>query len=274
LDGIRLVYDIDDLIFDLEICKEVDGIQILNDLDKEAYLRNMARIADAIKLCDYGLATTTPLKAKFEEMGLKTHIHRNAYETEMYELSERAIRGKIEKSDVIISYQSGSNTHNRDFQVCVEALVRALEQYENVKLFIFGWLTLDDRLKPFENRIVHIPFMPWKELAVFSKDVDINLSPLENNCFCNSKSELKYLEAAILEIPTIASPRTAFSEAIRHGENGLLAETTEEWGQCLDLLINDGQMRKAVGRRAREHVLQEYDIKKMGQGLADFFRSI
>jgi glycosyltransferase involved in cell wall biosynthesis len=273
-DGIKLIYDIDDLIFDLEICQQIDGIQILNEVDKEKYFHNMARLAEAMKLCDYGLVTTTPLKEKLEEMGLKTYVHRNGFEKEMHDISERAIAGKIEKNSVIISYQSGSNTHNRDFQVCTEALTNVLIRYEKVRLYIFGWLTLDDRLKPFENKIVRVPFMPWKELAIFTKDMDINLSPLENNVFSNSKSELKYLEAALMEVPTIASPRSAFSEVICHGKNGFLAETTEEWIQCLDLLIDDGEMRRAVGGRAREHVLHEYDIKKMGQGLADFLRSI
>jgi glycosyltransferase involved in cell wall biosynthesis len=272
--GTKLIYDIDDLIFDLEVCQQIDGIQILNEVDKEKYLQNMARLAEAMKLCDYGLVTTTPLKEKLEEMGLKAYVHRNGFEKEMYEISERVIAGKIEKSRVLISYQSGSNTHNRDFQVCTEALANVLKKYKNVRLYVFGWLTVDGRLKPFENKIVRIPFMPWKELAIFTKDMDINLCPLEDNIFCNNKSELKYLEAAILEVPTIASPRSAFSEVIKHGKNGFLAETTEEWIQCLDLLINDGETRKAVGRRAREHVLQEYDIQKMGKGLADFLKSI
>jgi glycosyltransferase involved in cell wall biosynthesis len=272
--GLPLIFDIDDLIFDLQICQEIDGIQILNDLDRQEYLQNMARIVEAMKLCKYGLAPTRPLKDRLERMGLKTYVHRNGIETEMMQISERAIRGKIDKKQVIISYMSGSNTHNRDFQICSRALAEILEKYDSVRLYIFGWLTTDDLLKPYESKIVHIPFMHWRELAVFTKDVDINLSPLEENEFCNSKSELKYLEAGILEIPTIASPRLAFSEVIRHGENGLLAETHEEWVQSLDLLIQDKAIRTAMGKRAREHILKQYDPQRMGEGLANFLRSI
>ena len=273
-EGLPLIFDIDDLIFDLQACQQIDGIQILNDLDKQEYLRNMARIADAMKLCEYGLVPTWPLKGRLEGMGLKTHVHRNGVEADMVQISERAIRGKIEKNGVIICYLSGSNTHNRDFQVCSSALAEVLGRYDFVRLYLFGWLSTDDLLKPYESRIVRLPFMPWKELSVFAKDADINLSPLENNEFCNSKSELKYLEAGILEVSTIASPRQAFSEVIRPGENGLLAETHEEWVQCLDFLIRDKAARTAMGKRARQHILEQYHPQRMGEGLANFLRSI
>jgi glycosyltransferase involved in cell wall biosynthesis len=272
--GLPLIFDIDDLIFDLQICQQIDGVQILNDLDKEEYLRNMARIGEAMKLCEFGLVPTLPLKERLEGMGLKTYVHRNGVEAEMIGISERAVQGKIEKDGVIVSYLSGSNTHNRDFQICSSALAEILRKYDFVWLYIFGWLTTDDLLKPYESRIVRVPFMPWKELAVFAKDADINLSPLEKNEFCNSKSELKYLEAGILEVPTIASPRQAFSEVIRHGENGFLAETHEEWAQCLDFLIRDKTARIAMGKKAREHILDRYHPQKMGEGLADYLRSV
>lgn len=273
-EGLPLIFDIDDLIFDLQACQEINGIQVLNDLDKREYLRNMARIAEAMKLCEYGLVPTWPLKERLEGMGLKTYVHRNGVEAEMVQISERAIQGKIEKNGVIVSYLSGSNTHNRDVQVCSSALAEVLGKYDFVRLYIFGWLTTDDHLKPYENKIVRIPFMPWKQLSVFAKDVDINLSPLENNEFCNSKSELKYLEAGILEVPTIASPRQSFSEVIRHGENGLLAETNEEWVRCLDFLIQDKAARTAMGKKARQHILEQYHPQKMGEGLTNFLRSI
>lgn len=272
--GIKLIFDIDDLIFDLKICQEIDGIQILNDQEKEEFLLNMSRVKAALKLCGYGLVTTTPLKAKLEEMGLKTYVHRNGFETEMLEIADRAIRGKMDKNGVAISYLSGSHTHNRDFHLCVDALVNVLKKYDNVKLYIFGWLNVSDRLEPFQSKIVHIPFMPWKELVLFTKDMDINLSPLEDNGFCHCKSELKYLETAILGIPTIASPRPAFTETITHGVNGYLAETTEEWSQCLEHLITHSEIRKTMGFRAREHVLREYNIEKMGRNLADFLSSL
>lgn len=274
IDGIKNIYDIDDLIFDLEICKQIDGIQILNEWDKQEYLRNMACLGEAMKLCPYGLVPTSPLKERLEKLGLMTYIHRNGFDAETREISERAIRGKVEKKTLIISYLSGSNTHDRDFQICAPALAKVLARHEQVRLYLFGYVGLGSILEPFARQIVQIPFMAWKELFVYSKDVDINLSPLENNEFCNSKSELKYIKAAMLEIPTIASPRAAFRDVIQHGENGFLAEEQSEWVEGLEKLIHDRDQRVRIGKQARAHVLEKYDIHKMGVELAAFLKSL
>jgi hypothetical protein len=50
--------------------------------------------------------------------------------------------------------------------------------------------------------------------------LDINLAPLVmDNPFAQSKSEIKYMEAALVRAPTIASPTDAYRFAIRPGEN-------------------------------------------------------
>jgi len=131
---------------------------------------------------------TWPLKGRLEGMGLKTHVHRNGVEADMVQISERAIRGKIEKNGVIICYLSGSNTHNRDFQVCSSALAEVLGRYDFVRLYLFGWLSTDDLLKPYESRIVRLPFYALEGALVFAKDADINLSPLKTPSSATAKA--------------------------------------------------------------------------------------
>ena len=52
--------------------------------------------------------------------------------------------------------------------------------------------------------------------------------PLQYNAFTNCKSELKYFEAAVVGTQTIASPMFTYARAIRHGENGYLAQA-HQW---------------------------------------------
>ena len=84
---------------------------------------------------------------------------------------------------------------------------------------------------------------------------DINLAPLEvGNPFVEAKSELKFFEAAICDVPTIASPSGPHKRAIQHGENGLLASTADEWARALAQLVADEQLRKRIGREAHRRV--------------------
>ena len=105
--------------------------------------------------------------------------------------------------------------------------------------------------------------------------MDINLAPLERgNPYCRAKSELKYIEAGILGVPTIASRIDAFEYAIRDGENGLLAGNTEEWTAALEQLITDADLRREMGERARADIYARYTPKARGQELMDILRTI
>ena len=66
--------------------------------------------------------------------------------------------------------------------------------------------------------------MAWQGLPNIVAQIDINLAPLElDNPFCQAKSEIKFTEAALVGVPTVASPTQAFVYAMRDGEDGLLA---------------------------------------------------
>src|SRR5204863_5326912 len=97
------------------------------------------------------------------------------------------------------------------------------------------------------------------ELPQLIAQIDINLAPLElDNPFCQAKSEIKYTEAALVGVPTVASPTDAFAYAITHGENGLLAATVDEWQAALSQLIEQPEARQQLGAVARQRVYQEY----------------
>ena len=76
--------------------------------------------------------------------------------------------------------------------------------------------------------------------------VDVSLAPLRRDRFSDAKSEVKYLEAAAVGVPTIASASPAFEVAIRPGENGLLAATRAEWDAALRALVRDGGLRRRL----------------------------
>ncbi|HSF56769.1 MAG TPA: glycosyltransferase, partial [Candidatus Binatia bacterium] len=139
------------------------------------------------------------------------------------------------------------------------ALRRTLERHPQVELWVVGHLDLDETWEPLMDRVRRISFVPWRQLPHLLAQFDINLAPLERgNPFCEAKSELKYFEAGIVGVPTIASKTGAFELSIRHGENGLLADNEEDWFEALDRLVSDPKFRLAVGSRARQDVLQRY----------------
>ncbi len=82
---------------------------------------------------------------------------------------------------------------------------------------------------------------------------DIVLLPLEPTRFNQHKSDLKFIECAAHGAAALASP-TVYGAAIKHEETGVVYHSPAEFGLLLEKLINDGPLRRRLGRNAYRHV--------------------
>src|SRR4029077_8972011 len=104
----------------------------------------------------------------------------------------------------------------------------------------------------YRDRIERIGFLGAGDLLRCIAETDINLAPLElGNPFCEGKSELKFFEAALVRVPTVASGTETFCAAVEDGISGFLARDAAEWRRAIELLIASESRRKAMGEAAR-----------------------
>jgi glycosyltransferase involved in cell wall biosynthesis len=95
-------------------------------------------------------------------------------------------------------------------------------------------------------------------------ELDIALIPRTENYFNKAKSNLKFLECSMLEIPCIAS---GFSDGLSPYEQGedknylKLVKKHEDWYTYLEEL-SDKKTRRELGKKAKKYVLDKYDINK------------
>jgi len=166
-----------------------------------------------------------------------------------------------------IGYASGSLTHQRDFMDVAPAVARILRERSDVRLVLFRnadcGTTLD--VREFAALAESADSIEWRELVPVRAlpnelaRFDINLAPLEvDNVFCESKSELKYTEAALVGVPTIASPTGPYRHATHGGKTGLLASSGDEWYEALSRLLDDPALRAELGAAAFRDALARY----------------
>lgn len=266
-----LLYDIDDLVFDTKYTNLIPYLQTVSIEEKKQYDENVENMGKLLKLCDGAVTTTGRLAAELKKYVPRVVINRNTASEEMVKLSLEALKKEQKDGSAVrIGYFSGSITHNEDFQMILPVLTRLLEKYGNLELCLAGELDLPEELKVFEKQISRIPFGDWRTLPDGIAAVDINIAPLLSNIFNEAKSENKWLEAALVKVPTVASDFGAFHEKIQNGKNGLLCRNLKEWEECLERLILDRDYRESLGSSAYEFCSRYCTTAVTGQELADF----
>lgn len=247
---IPLVYEIDDNIYD--VSKNSPAYQYwfpgspLKDI-AELFMRNV----DAITV------STENLVDVYKQFNDNIYVLPNCQDPEAWKRIKR--RGGNDK--IVIGW-AGGYTHYDDLKVIARPIKRILRNYPNVEFRIMG--TLPDFLDKvdgvkFRTDGVHCTQWP-KKLAELN--FDIGLAPIVERPFNAGKSNIKWQEYAMLEIPTVASNFGPY-KSIEHGVDGLLANNNEySWELQITKLIEDEELRRRLGEAAKQSVLANYNIEK------------
>jgi len=257
---ILAILDSDDFTFNPNSFRWIDSPDFTDPIRAQLYQDDLRRNFITMENCRAAMLSTEYLADQMNTFGKPNWVHRNAFSFEMLDLSEDAYAAKVEEPrKVIMGYASGTATHNRDFTVAKPALIKTLQKYSHAELWLIGPIDPGDDWGDLAGRIRHDKLVPWRNLPSLLCRFDINIAPLvADNPFSQSKSEIKYMEAGLVRVPTIASPISAFKYAIRSGENGWLAESNQDWETRLSELVEDSGLRKQIGDQAYQDVIMRY----------------
>jgi glycosyltransferase involved in cell wall biosynthesis len=85
---------------------------------------------------------------------------------------------------------------------------------------------------------------------------------------------LKFLEAGMLEIPVIA-------QSFDHGpyeeitdDMGILIKDNSQWREEIEKLISNKELRRSMGKQAREYVIKNYNIADHAHKWADAYNNL
>jgi glycosyltransferase involved in cell wall biosynthesis len=251
--GMRLVYDIDDLVFDPAFADSIDALHRMLPYERRRNLEAMERRRELLLACDLVTVSTAPLARIAERLGRPSAIIPNSINGEQQRVAAQlAATPPPRRGGVLVGYFSGSATHQRDFAECEPALLDVMARFPEVRLRVVGYLTLGPQWDRYRDRIERIGFLAAADLLRCIAETDINLAPLElGNRFCEGKSELKFFEAGLVGVPTVASATETFRDAVEDGVSGFLARDTAEWRRALETLIASQSRRKTMGEAAR-----------------------
>lgn len=277
--GLLTFYEIDDLLFDAAFYPDRFD-DYAGQISREEYSQltlGVPLFAHAMSLCDYGIASTPSLAARMSPIVRtgRVFLHRNGFGSkhEMW----AAKRSNLREGPVTLFYGSATKAHKKDFQDILEP---ALEKISNVhgdkvRIVLMGYAATSGTRPKLDDTLIRLP-LTWNLDEYWSaiQAADINLSVLKPSPLTEAKSEIKWLEAAMLGVPSVVSNVGTLAEVIDNGVDGCLCNTPDDFFVAIDRLVRSRDLRTKMGDAARRKVRAAYGLAAMADNLGVIMRAV
>jgi glycosyltransferase involved in cell wall biosynthesis len=237
---------------------------------KQNYFRLRA-LKDILHIADLVTTTTPYLRDRWAQMVDfdKIRVCPNGVDFERWKPLP-GIRDKYEPGFRLGYICSAS--HAEDWIAVNTAIHYFLDKHPDATFVVMGDVGFDlqGRFKPGQ-----LEWHPWSDLReghyqykAASLGLDVAICPLAVNEFNRCKSPLKYVEMTAFGYPVIAQKMLPYTADIVHGENGLLAGSTEEWLGALEGLYLNKDLRAKLHFNATLTCRYLYDVKRTARDWA------
>jgi len=102
---------------------------------------------------------------------------------------------------------------------------------------------------------------------------DVGIKPMPDDEWARGKCPMKELQYLALRVPAVVSAVGGSREAVRHGDNGFLVSSEDEWMDALLRLVDDPALRARLGEAGRRTVLERYASPRSAAGFAASVRA-
>jgi len=245
----KLIVDIDDNVFKVHPDNYV-YTELAPGTEPYKTFQYLFREADAL------VCSTEPLADAMRAYNPNVYVIPNAIDQTIWKVPIKKNSGKKVK----IGWVNGP-THEQDVQVFYPVVKEIVKRYPNVEFHHIGWMSEIFEKLPRQEMVFGT--QGYKEFPKFlaGLGMDILVAPLIDDEFNRGKSNIKFLEAAMCEVPTVCSDVYPYSKTITHGKDGYLAKSSSEWIKHLSELIESKELRTKIGKEAKKTALT-YDIEK------------
>lgn len=248
LTGKPIIYDFDDAIF---LTHTHESNKLFGWAKFAKKTNSICRLSDTVTVGNEWLADF----ARRHNPNVK--IIPSSVDTKIY-----TPKPKRNNEKIVVGW-TGSSTSQTHLEKFVP-LLREISQKLPIEIHIHS-----DRSPELED----VPFVwhkwsPETEVEIISK-FDIGIMPMPDDKWSLGKCSMKALLYMSLAVPTVCSDIGMNRQVIKHGENGFLAKTDDEWFNAIQTLVNNRDMREKMGDKSRETVVEKYSMEICARKFAE-----
>lgn len=209
-----------------------------------------------LRACDGLIVSTDFLAQRYRALNPNVFVCRNGIDLGRY-----ALTPPRDDATVTIGWAGGTG-HREAVIPWLNAVGRVMDRRPQVRLLSVGegFATL---LAPHfgPERAVALPFSELDSYPAAMAGFDVAIAPAGRTNFFRAKSDLRWLEASALGVPTVADP--VVYPGIEPGVTGLHAADAAEAEAHLLRLVDDEAERRRIGDAARAHVTAHRSMTAM-----------
>ena len=253
----KVLFDFDDAIFTTEVRRQ-------NWLAAQKQRRNAIGLPAMLKLADRALVENEYTAAFAARYCRGVTIITGPIDTERHRAFERARTG----NQVVLGW-IGSATTLSYLDLIRAPLQRLGQRFSHLRLRIVGAAEIELEGIPVEAKSWNL-----EEEVEDLQGFDIGLMPIPDDPWTRGKGGYKLLQYMAVGLPVVSSPVGINQRIVRHGQNGFWASGPQEWEERLAQLIEDPQLREAMGRRGRQIVESEYALDLSSRRLLEVMEQL
>jgi glycosyltransferase involved in cell wall biosynthesis len=257
--GIVVLVDIDD---------DLHGVRKKRDHDFAAkYTRKrLEEYEVAMSAADGVICSTEWLARRYAKLNPNTFVAQNGIDLKRYALT------LPERDHVGVGWAGGTG-HREAVIPWLQQLAAVMRERADVNFISVGQRFGQLFTEEFgERRALSVPFTGLDVYPAAMTLYDISLAPAGEANFYRGKSDLRWLEASALGMPTIAHP--GVYPEVEHGVTGFHAASPAEMRELLELLIDDAGLRRRVGAAAKAHVSEHRSAQATARQWAGVLQSV
>lgn len=252
----KLIFDFDDAIW----------IPVISSNNKSlSFLKNADKTKDLIKISDMVLAGNQYLA----DYALQFNDNVKIVPTTLDTNNHKPTKSIGEKEKICIGW-SGSFSTIPHLEYALPILEHLKSKYgDKIYFKVIG----DANYQYPKLDIQGIGWTLEREIEEL-QEFDIGIMPLPDDKWTKGKCGFKGLSFMALGLPVVMSDVGVNSDIIDDGENGFLANTTEEWIEKLSLLIENKNLCTKMGLAGRQTVLADYSVLANRDKYVRYFKEV
>lgn len=276
------------IVFDNDDTMNLDISDPFYELDEKGFKQNKKKLNNVINNfvlnADLVTCSTEFLAEEYRKINPNVAVLPNYIDPNDFDMP---LRNESEKVRIGIV---GSTAYHGDFYRIKDILCK-LDADPKIQLVLMGLMKTDPnnpkiaevhkKELAFWESLKNLEWTHWVPMTEYYSTLnelrlDVMLIPRRESYFNKAKSNLKFLEASMLEIPVIASSfKNAPYEEITSGKNGgILIKDDKDWLEAINSLVNDKEKRRTMGKEAYDYVLKNFNINNHYQAWPETYNKL